>query len=68
MTVTRICCYIEGFEDYAILIGALLSTENGSKEKVRKSANFQEKVNREIKAFREIYENTTENIEKYLNR
>ena len=68
MKLLRIPCYLEGYEDFGIFIGALLILEDGRKERIRKTPTFKEKVEREIESFLENHENNHAEIEKYFNR
>ena len=68
MPVNRICCYIEGYEDYGIFIAAMLACESGKKEEIRKRGSFREKVKKDVAAFNERYTYNTENIQKFFNR
>ena len=68
MPINRICCFVEGYEDYGIFIAAMLACENGNKDKIRKSEAFREKLKKDVSAFNEIYSYNPENIQKYFNR
>ena len=68
MVVSRLSCYIEGFENFGILIGILRSQENFKNDDVQNDMDFLNLVRREVEAFQKDNENTFERIESYFNR
>ena len=64
----RIPCYLEGFEDYGLFVGCILAIKGGTNNQVRKSAEFLREVQREFECFRENYEYSHENVQKYFSR
>ena len=72
MGISRIACYLEGYEDFGILIGILLSQNNFQKdkdyEKYRKTSEFRRQVTKEIDEFTISRENDVHELENYYNR
>lgn len=72
MGISRIACYLEGYEDFGILIGILLSQNNFPKdkdyEKYRKTSEFRRQVTKEIAEFSTSRENDAHELENYYNR
>ena len=68
MVLSRLSCYLEGFENYGILIGILRSQENLSNDDIQNNIDFQNLVKREVAAFQKDNENTLERLESYFNR
>lgn len=72
MGISRIACYLEGYEDFGILISILLSQKNYKKEKdvekYRKTLEFRRLVTKEIAEFTIARENVVDELETYYNR
>ena len=68
MVLSRLSCYLEGFENFGILIGILRSQENLNSEDVQNNLDFLNLVRREIAAFQRDNENTFDRLESYFNR
>ena len=68
MVLSRLSCYLEGFENFGILIGILRSQENFNHEDVHTNIDFLNLVRREVAAFQKENENTFERLESYFNR
>ena len=72
MGISRIACYLEGYEDFGILISILLSQKNYKKEKeiekYRKTIEFRRLVSKEIAEFTIAHKNVVNELETYFNR
>ena len=64
MGIKRVPCYLEGFEEFGLIVGALLQQN----DEINISYEFRNFIEKEIAKFCECHENTPREVEKYFNR
>ena len=62
-------CYLQGYEDYGLFVGSLLSERDKKLDAIRKSSEFRVYFEDKLADFYSIYDTyNVSNLEKYIGR